>query len=151
MPSPRPSDLNPASECDPRFKSGLYRGHYIQDGFRSAQEMTLFFADGKASGLGADPVGEFVVSGHYDLESGRVFLMKRYPGAHAVHYDASAELKNGIWGLWTIRASGGGRADGGGFQLWPVGGPGQGCSRDAHADQPVTNEIPVDWLEPVGV
>lgn len=93
--------------------------------------MTLYFAAGVITGHGGDPAGGFVVSGEYDTSTGRGTLVKRYPGAHSVHYDATFEFKNGMWGLWEIRGF-----DRGGFQLWPVGGPGSGAHREEEADIP---------------
>jgi len=123
----------PVLETDPRFKSGRYRGFYLQFGRRSAQEMTLTFVDGRASGWGCDPTGRFDVTGTYDTERGRALWTKHYPGRHTVHYDVTAEMNNGLWGLWQIRGFFGDR---GGFQLWPVGGPGEAASKNAEADAP---------------
>lgn len=126
--------IAPAIETDPRFKTGRYRGFYIQFGMKSGQEMTLTFADGRVSGWGMDPVGRFDVTGTYDVDRGRALWSKHYPGRHAVHYDVTAEVNNGLWGLWQITGSFGSK---GGFQLWPVGGPGAAASKDAEADAPV--------------
>lgn len=134
-------------ETDPRFKSGRYRGFYIQCGLRSRQEMVLTFADGAITGWGADPVGRFDVRGHYDLERGRASMSKHYPGAHRVDYDATAEVHNGLWGLWQIRGFFGDR---GGFQLWPVDGQGDGRERELHADQPVQEPRGVPEMVPAG-
>lgn len=127
----------PAVETDPRFTSGRYRGFYIQFGVRSGQEMTLTFADGRVSGWGMDPVGRFDVVGAYDADRGRAAWTKHYPGRHTVHYDVTAEVKNGLWGLWQIR---GGFGSKGGFQLWPVDGDGASAHKDAEVTAPVELE-----------
>jgi hypothetical protein len=51
-----------------------------------------------------------------------------------VQYDVTAEVKNGLWGLWQILGSLGDR---GGFQLWPVDGLAAGQERELEADLPV--------------
>lgn len=135
-------------ETDPRFKSGRSRGFYIQFGVRTRQEMLLTFADGAVTGEGRDPVGAFDVRGHYDLERGRASISKQYPGAHRVDYDATAEVHNGLWGLWQIRGSFGDR---GGFQLWPVNARGEGREQELRADQPVEEPLAAPEEVPVGV
>jgi hypothetical protein len=128
----------PVAEIDPRFKSGRYRGFYLQGAQRSAQEMTLSFAEGVVTGWGTDPVGRFQVAGSYDADGGRATWTKSYPGRHTVHYDVTAELKNGLWGLWQIRGFFGDR---GGFQLWPVDGRGEGRERELEAAPPVEGVV----------
>lgn len=138
----RPTEPTPpALETDPRFKSGRYRGFYLQFGRRTPQELTLAFADGRLEGWGTDPVGRFAVAGTYDISSGRAICTKQYPGQHTVHYDMTAEVHNGLWGLWQIRGTSG---DHGGFQLWPVGGPGADATREVEADAPVDTREPVE-------
>lgn len=124
----------PVAETDPRFGSGRYRGFYVQFGIRTAQEMTLSFAGGRVTGWGLDPVGRFDVTGSYDVDRGRALWTKHYPGRHTVHYDVTAEVQHGMWGLWQIR---GYLGDRGGFQLWPVGGNGATEQREAEASPPV--------------
>ena len=137
-----------AIETDPRFKSGRYRGFYIQHGLRSRQDMTLTFAEGKVTGWGSDPVGRFDVRGSYDLERGRATMSKQYPGAHRVDYDATAEVHNGLWGLWQIR---GWFGDRGGFQLWPIDAKSEGREQELEADRPVVVREAVPVAAPAGV
>jgi hypothetical protein len=135
----------PPVETDPRFKTCRYRGFYIQFGIRTAQEMTLTFIEGVVTGWGCDPVGRFSVSGSYDIDTGRAQWTKHYPGRHTVHYDVTAEVKNGLWGLWQIRWM----AGSGGFQLWPVDGRGQGAEKELEAEPPV--ETVTEVVEAAGV
>src|SRR6185369_7073373 len=81
---------------------------------RQYMKLSLAFAGGKISGEGTDFIGPFVMSGHYDLTSGKVTIRKQYLGHHLVSYEGNAEIDQGIWGLWTIPDVG---KDG--FHMWP--------------------------------
>ncbi len=54
------------------FPSGPWTGFYQLDGRRLPQDLELTFDDGVIRGGGWDGVGEFVVKGSYDAESGEV-------------------------------------------------------------------------------
>ena len=76
----------------------------------------LSFSTGIISGGGDDFVGDFVISGRYDLKSGKVWLHKRYVGKYDVFYKGYGEVDRGIWGVWEIKDH-----DRGGFHIWPKG------------------------------
>ena len=113
-PEPRPG-----AETDPRFPSGRWVGFWLQRHMPGRQYMSfdLAFADGRVSGVGADCIGDFAFSGHYDLANGTLVLLKQYRGAHLVEYEGRNEDDGQwVWGVWTIRGM-----DQGGFHLWPDG------------------------------
>ena len=110
----RTGDRGAAPETDPRFKTGRWKGFWIQGAARSRTELDLRFDGGEVSGDGHDWVGDYVLSGVYDLETGKVSWVKAYLDSHTVEYDGCAETSNGIWGMWSI-----GTYDKGGFQIWP--------------------------------
>jgi hypothetical protein len=106
-------------ETDPRFPSGKWVGFWLQQHFVGRQYMNLqlTFANGVVRGGGADRVGDFTMSGNYDLKNGDCSLVKCYDGAHSVVYEGRNEGDGlWIWGLWNIR-----NFDRGGFHLWPEG------------------------------
>lgn len=78
-------------------------------------ELSLRFENGRITGDGADPVGLFVIAGHFDTSSGDCDWTKTYPGAHDVFYRGFREEK-GIWGTWEIH-----QIWRGGFHIWPLG------------------------------
>jgi hypothetical protein len=78
--------------------------------------LSLAFADGRVCGSGRDMVGRFDFAGTYELESGRVKMVKQYEQAHRVAYDG-ANQNDGLW-LWGVWKVG---MDRGGFHLWPEG------------------------------
>ena len=114
------SDLNLEQlESDPRFPSGKWAGFFIQDyppKGRHQTEMVLTFTDGKISGEGRDFVGEYVMDGTDEVDSGKCFWVKQYVGRHQIHYQGFNEGK-GIWGTWEIQ----GHGLSGGFHIWPEG------------------------------
>ena len=71
----------------------------------------LSFQAGKISGNGNDEVGTFSWRGTYDTKLLQVDMVKIYL-THEVAYRGFAD-ENGIWGSWSLQASGGG------FHLWP--------------------------------
>lgn len=105
------------TETDSRFPSGPWRGFWLQKMFpgKNWMDLHLNFGEGKVAGLGKDWIGQFVIGGHYDLETGHCLLHKQYVGRHSLGYDGYNEGK-GIWGTWEIPG-----IDKGGFHIWPAG------------------------------
>jgi hypothetical protein len=106
-------------ETDPRFPSGKWVGFWMQRFMPGRQYMSLqlTFVKSLIKGEGRDCVGDFVMSGQYDLRDGRCVIHKRYIDAHDVLYEGRNEDDGlWLWGLWTIRA-----LDRGGFHIWPTG------------------------------
>ncbi len=105
-------------EQDERFPSGPWLGFFLQPTLfsgRARMDLDLTFIDGVISGAGADPVGQFTITGSYDRDSGRCEMLKQYVGMHAVHYTGWAEAEHGIWGTWRTLD-----LDSGGFHIWPA-------------------------------
>jgi hypothetical protein len=131
-------------ETDPRFPSGPWVGFFLQPyppTGKQWMELRLKFRGGLLAGEGRDIVGEFVVSGQYDVADGRCSWTKTYRGKHDVSYSGFNEGK-GIWGTWeipprpplNIRLRGG-------FHIWPEGmGDPTNSSLAAEADLPVEQE-----------
>lgn len=111
---------NHALETDVRFPSGEWEGFFLQPRFFSGRvkmSLMLTFRRGRVSGEGRDRVGDFVVRGTYDFDSGEVHFHKRYLQKHDVYYRGFAEPQNkGIWGTWQIK-----QEDRGGWHIWPLG------------------------------
>ncbi|MBA3315604.1 MAG: hypothetical protein M3552_13960 [Planctomycetota bacterium] len=106
-----------ALETDDRFPSGPWKGYFLQRSLGDAKremELHLSFINGRAMGTGRDGVGSFSLVGRYELDSGKVWLMKKY-ARHDVFYTGYAERK-GIWGTWEIPS-----VDRDGFRIWPKG------------------------------
>jgi hypothetical protein len=79
--------------------------------------LNLTFTQGVVRGEGVDRVGEFSITGSYDLKTGNVRLTKAYVGAHSLTYEGRNENDGQwIWGLWRHLT-----LDRGGFHLWPEG------------------------------
>lgn len=116
-----PSCNDEPREADPRFPSGRWRGYFEQYGRRTRMTLDLTFARGRLFGDGRDAVGDFMLSGNYDLTSGACEMHKAYLGQHSVEYSGHAAGR-GIAGLWTLSGS---RpvpgATSGPFRIWPVG------------------------------
>lgn len=112
------SSPDPACETDPMYPSGPWIGFFLQPGVftgRVPMQLSLTFRGGSITGEGLDPVGEFVIRGSYQLDTGDVTFHKRYIGAHHVFYRGANEGK-GIWGVWEIP-----NFMKGGFHIWPKG------------------------------
>jgi hypothetical protein len=106
-------------ETDPRFPSGKWIGFWVQRVLLGRQYMAqqLTFTNHRITGQGADVVGDFLMTGKYDLRTGGVVLHKRYLDAHDVLYEGRNENDGlWLWGLWSIRSF-----DRGGFHIWPAG------------------------------
>jgi hypothetical protein len=90
-------------ETDDRFPTGEWTGFYMQPDSRQRYKMDLFleFLDGKISGKGDDPVGEFTISGTYDATTGECSWTKQYVGQHGVEYAGEARQR-GIVGQWRV-------------------------------------------------
>lgn len=135
---PRDDDLpsGPAAETDARFPSGRWKGFWLQRGMRGRQHMRLHldFIGGRVTGGGSDIVGDFEITGTYDLKTGKCAFHKTYLGAHDVLYEGQNQNDGKwIWGLWQIRDF-----DRGGFHIWPFGeADPTGEHLDEQADLPV--------------
>lgn len=131
------TDRDTHTEQDDRFISGRWRGFWIQGPVKSRTELVLVFRDGRVSGEGRDWVGDFLIRGDYDPETGRVGWLKQYVGAHAIRYDGAAETGEGIWGVWRMLPD-----EKGGFQIWPEREGGESNADHARAERPRTREAP---------
>ena len=144
----RPDAAGP--ETDPRFPSGPWVGFYLKDPLhpgRQSMELLLSFRNGQLTGEGRDRVGPFIISGRYDLATGRCQWTKQYVGRHAVAYHGYNEGK-GIWGVWEITDSG--YRLSGGFHIWPEGMPDPTDSTlHEEAELPAPVEMVVTTEEPV--
>src|SRR5690348_6283620 len=105
-----------APEADERFPSGPWTGFFLQPPLvgRQWMELSLTFRAGTMTGEGRDRVGEFLIRGRYELDSGRCWWSKRYVGKHDVSYSGYNEGR-GIWGTWEIQVP----PLRGGFHIWP--------------------------------
>lgn len=84
-------------------------------------QLDINFHSGRLFGDGRDFVGDFVLSGTYDTQSGRVQMHKAYLGQHEVIYDGAAGA-DGIRGTWCIRDQEDGAVQSNGpFHIWPIG------------------------------
>jgi len=83
-------------------------------------EMVLTFQGGILKGEGRDRIGQFLLTGQYDLTDGHCHWTKRYLGQHDVFYHGFNEGK-GIWGVWEIPGGGISVDLRGGFHIWPEG------------------------------
>lgn len=113
-----PADLLclPAMD-DHDFPSGPWIGFYVYSTARQNRhrmDLGLTFANGVISGEGTDDIDKFVLRGRYETKSKQVYWTKTYLGAHDVYYKGFREGR-GIWGTWEI-----GRAERGGFHIWPL-------------------------------
>ena len=112
-------DSPPPQETDERFPSGPWIGFWLQRhvaGRQWMRELNLRFRDGKVEGEGEDYVGEFVITGAYDLADGAARFFKTYVGSHTVIYDGMNQNDGQwLWGTWQIVA------ERGGFHIWPKG------------------------------
>lgn len=105
------------NEKDSGFPSGPWTGFYTQpgDGRFHRQSLDLTFRRGRMIGRGQDDIGAFLIGGHYDLESRRVWWTKSYPGSHSVYYSGVQQGRT-IQGDWNIPPH-----YRGGFSIWPGG------------------------------
>lgn len=117
--SARPWENESAREADGRFPSGRWVGFWRQEIYRGRMELDITFANGRLFGDGRDCVGDFVLSGHYNGETGKCSILKAYLGQHDVEYDGKA-AGDGIRGVWRIRDPETKRfAYAGPFHIWP--------------------------------
>ena len=86
------------------YPSGRWEGFWVQDGFgrQPMRAFELHFANGSISGGGIDVVGRFTFSGAYDVQTGRVLMVKQYLGKHAVQYTGNPDGEGSIQGTWVI-------------------------------------------------
>lgn len=132
----QPIDQEPDStlEQDDRFPSGPWEGYFLQPGMpgRHGMELRLTFRAGTLQGEGRDLIGDFLMKGGYDRDSGKCWWSKRYLGLHDVAYLGYNEGR-GIWGVWEITVN-----FKGGFHIWPLGqGSGEGEQVSEEVDTPI--------------
>src|SRR5437762_933070 len=84
------------------YPSGQWEGFWVQEGFgrQAMRQFELRFADGNVTGRGTDVVGPFTLSGAYDVQTGRVLLVKQYLGKHTVRYRGELDGEGSIQGTW---------------------------------------------------
>jgi hypothetical protein len=133
-----PTTLKP--ETDERFPSGEWEGFFLMSHTglrRHMMELLLSFSQGRLKGEGRDFVGDFLLRGRYDVETGRCIWNKKYVNKHEVNYDGFNEGK-GIFGKWEIQDV---MTWHGGFLIWPKGmGDPTRHRRRAEADVPIDAE-----------
>jgi hypothetical protein len=102
------------------YPSGRWEGFWVQEGFgrQFMQEFELRFAQGDVRGSGTDVVGPFTFTGAYDLQTGRILMVKQYLGKHAVQYIGEPDGEGCIQGTWHIELRGYHLS--GSFRLRPV-------------------------------
>ena len=131
-------------ETDPRFPSGKWTGFWLQRFYIGRQYMSLnlTFADGVVNGEGVDRVGEFTLTGRYELTTGNCQLTKAYVGAHRLSYEGRNENDGQwIWGVWRHLT-----LDRGGFHLWPHGeNDPTGPTLSAEKELPAPSNTKVKW------
>ena len=136
-------DQAKADETDGRFPSGQWTGFFLQPPYvqgRAKMELALEFGQGLIRGQGDDFVGEFLLCGHYDLDSGDVSINKRYVGQHDVFYKGFAEHGKGIWGVWSINDS-----TRGGWHIWP-----KGMADPTGPELHEKNDLPIEEVASMG-
>lgn len=142
------------AEVDERFPSGKWVGFFLDRRMpgKHQMELNLHFAAGQMTGEGRDRVGEFVIVGNYDTQSGECKFAKQYINAHGITYRGFNEGK-GIWGTWELVW--GVLTFSGGFHIWPEGMADPTILRlFEEIDEPIDDldkAIPERRLRPVGV
>lgn len=127
------TEPDPNLEQDDRFPSGPWEGYFLQPGMpgRHGMELVLTFRQGTVRGEGRDVVGDFLIRGSYEIDTGKCWWSKHYLGRHDVAYQGYAE-GHGIWGVWEIATF-----FRGGFHIWPLGqGSGEHEEVSEEVDQP---------------
>ena len=112
------------------YPSGQWEGFWVQEGF-GRQPMRAFelrFSEGEVRGSGRDIVGPFTIAGAYDMQTGRVVMVKQYLGKHAVAYTGDPDGEGSIQGTWVIESIWGRLT--GSFLLRPV-------VRKPNGDEPI--------------
>jgi hypothetical protein len=86
------------------YPSGRWEGFWVQEyyGRQPMREFELRFVNGNITGSGKDMVGRFTFSGAYDMQTGRVMMVKQYVGKHAVRYTGDPDGEGCIQGTWEI-------------------------------------------------
>ena len=109
-------------EQDPRFPSGAWTGFFLQYWMpgRHTTNLQLTCRDGQLTGVGRDWVGQYTITGSYDLDSGQCEWIKKYVGRHSIAYKGVNEGR-GIWGVYELKQLWGLFTDRGGFHIWPEG------------------------------
>lgn len=115
----RPWQDESTRETDARFPSCFWTGFWQQLTLRGKMELGLNFADRMLFGEGRDLVGDFTISGSYDIHTGLCTMLKTYLGHHQVEYDGHVAT-DGIRGLWRITYPDK-TIDTGRFHIWPLG------------------------------
>lgn len=127
------------NEQDSGFPSGPWSGFYTMPRSQQfhRQSLDLTFRNGRMTGRGQDDIGVFVTSGHYELESRKVWWTKTYLGAHSVHY-SGVQTGRTIQGDWSIPPY-----SRGGFSIWPGGDSALDGEFFVVEQKPVEQRLPV--------
>ena len=134
----------PKNETDERFPSGPWTGFFLQPALpgRHWMELHLSFLEGKIRGEGRDWVGQFLVTGGYETDTGKSWFSKKYVGKHDVAYMGYNEGK-GIWGTWEMAEP----HWKGGFHIWPEGMNMENIVEAAEESEPVSGTAEITWTE----
>lgn len=128
-------------ETDERFPSGPWEGFFLMSHTgrkRHMMELLLTFSETRITGEGRDFVGDFILRGRYDIETGHCLWNKKYVSKHEVGYEGYNEGK-GIFGKWEINDS---TPSHGGFLIWPQGmGDPTNHRRRQEADVPADDSV----------
>jgi antitoxin component YwqK of YwqJK toxin-antitoxin module len=82
-----------------------WTGWFEQSGTNTDMALDIHIDETGVFGMGADPVGTFMVRGIYDMSSGKVNFIKKYLGAHEVLYRGKLRFTDGVYtvaGDWEI-------------------------------------------------
>jgi len=84
-------------------------GWWEQDGYgrQPMDDLRLSISDGSLRGTGSDIVGDFQLNGF--LKEGRIYLLKRYIGAHRIEYNGESIGEGTYGGLWSCDSLTGGK------------------------------------------
>jgi hypothetical protein len=86
------------------FPSGVWEGFWQQQlwGRQPMSGFHLHFRDGTIDGHGFDMVGRFLISGDFEISTGRIRFEKQYIGRHNVQYEGYPDGEGAILGTWTV-------------------------------------------------
>jgi len=84
-------------------------GWWEQDGYgrQPMDDLQLSFSNGSLRGTGSDIVGDFQLNGF--LKEDRIYLLKRYIGAHRIEYNGESVGEGTYKGFWSCSGLTGGK------------------------------------------
>lgn len=95
--------------CDGTYNINMecqaWKGWYKQKDFKDKMDLDMVVHKDGVFGTGMDTIGRFVIRGYHDPKQACVSFIKQYLGAHAVHYNGSIYVKDGmrhVKGVWVI-------------------------------------------------